>query len=633
MKKIYLIFSLLVSVSLVYGQYGLDLIGKNSPLNKAVKVTKHEKELTTFNAVPNLTPVKTNPAFEGVTRAGKEVEIGKSTYDLQSNSSMQNRLINHGDGTLSASWTMATDQDWTDRGSGYNYFDGTAWGPTPTSRLEQIRRTGWPSLNRLADGTDVVLSHFSPPPYDGNLLRKQADGTWTEKNLGTLTEPIGVLWPRSTVGGPDRNTFHAIALTTPVALDGAIHKGMDGHILYYRSLDGGETFDKIDVVLPGADSTNYLTLGGDNYAIHANGNTVAVLVMGGWGDTKVIKSEDNGETWTEHIVNEFPLPEPYDIVAGYDKTEWPNDTFDTSDGAGNVLVDGNGKVHVVYSAVTVFDDAFGNTESFFFPADNSINYWNEDMGDGNKIIIGGYFDENGNDSIDIANDAYGNYGQGLASYPSMGMDASGNIFVVYSAVTESYSNPDANPGLQHFRRLYVQGSTDGGTTWNDPVGIINPDFADDFFYQYFEAVFPSMANLVDDHLHIVYQLDFEPGLALNGDMDAVSDNFIQYTKIPVDYALGLSSTKEVITPEQIKFSITPNPASEAVFLNFELEEAGKVNMELFNPIGQKVADFGTANYPTGSFSKEISLAGIAKGTYVVKLQTEKTVTSKLIVVE
>lgn len=633
MKKIYLVFSLILCGGLVYGQFGSDLLPKDSPLKNAVKVKKHEKEIAAFNAVPNLTPVKPNPAFEGISRAGKEIFIGESTYDLQSNSSIQNRIINHGDGTLSVSWTMATELDWSDRGSGYNYFDGTAWGPKPTSRLEQTRRTGWPSLNRLGNGSDVVISHFSPPPYDGNVLRKGADGTWTEKDMGTMTAPVGCLWPRSTTGGPDGNTIHAIALTTPSGLDGAIYNGMDGHLLYFRSLDGGDTFDKIDVVIPGIDSTQYTMLGGDDYAIHANGNTVAVMVMASWGDVKVMKSDDNGETWAEHIVKDFPLPAPYVEADGYDEAMWPNDTFPSTDGAGTVLVDGNGNVHAMYSEVAVTDDNFGDGSWSFFPGLNSINYWNENMGNDSVIAIASYLDEDGDGLFDVANNEFGAYGQGYASYPSMGMDASGNIFMVYSAISELNPNENAQQGNQHFRRLYVCGSTDGGANWNDPISIITPEFSDDFFFTFIEAVFPSMANLVDDKLHIVYQQDYEPGIAVSGDTDPAGDNFITYTAIPVDYALGLSSTKEVIAPEQINFTITPNPASEAAVLNFELEEAGKVNMQLFNPIGQKVADFGTADYPVGNFSKEISLSGISKGTYVVKLQTQTTVTSKLIVVE
>ena len=629
MKKIYFIFCFLICGGMVFGQFGKDLLEKSPSLKYGVNAHFFHKEISEVKAVPNLAPAPENPNLIGHT-SNKETWVGQSKYDLQTNSSMQNRIVNHGDGTISVSFTMAPDDTWDLRGSGYNYFDGTDWGATPTSRLEQTRRTGWPSLNTLGNGSDVIISHFSPPPYDGNVLRKQADGSWSEKDLGTMTGPIGCLWPRSTTGGPDGNTIHAIALTTPVALDGAIYKGMNGHLLYFRSLDGGETFDKVDMVLPGIDSTQYSFLNGDNYAIHARGNTVAVLVLSGWGDIKVIKSDDNGETWTEHIVKDFPLPAPYIIENGYDEAMWPNDTFPSTDGSGTVLVDGNGKAHVIYSEVAVTDDTFGDATTSFFPGINGINYWNESMGNDSIIEIAGVLDEDGNGTFDVAAGEFGDYGSGFASYPSMGMDGDGNLFMVYSAITESRFADNAQ---QHFRNLYVCGSTDGGANWNTPQPIITKEFSDEVFFEFTEAVFPSMANLVDNNLHIVYQQDFEPGIALNGDMDAVTDNYITYTAIPVPYALGISNTKDVIAPEQINFTITPNPASETALVNFELTEAGPVSVGLFNVIGQKVADFGTANYPIGSFSKEILLEGINRGTYAIKLQTENAITAKLIVVE
>ena len=37
--------------------------------------------------------------------------------------------------------------------------------------------------------------------------------------------------------------------------------------------------------------------------------------------------------------------------------------------------------------------------------------------------------------------------------------------------------------------------------------------------------------LLDDKTRIVYQLDFEPGLAVNGDMDMVDQNAIVYLEV------------------------------------------------------------------------------------------------------
>lgn len=650
MKKIYLSLLLLFSAGMVFGQQGsAHFAGKQENMRASFKTFKHEKEIAAFNTPMDRYAVKDDNFRVVRPRTGTEVFVGKTQYDLQSNSSMQNRILNHGDGTLSAAWTQSINGagGYPDRGSGYNFFDGSAWGPEPTARVEQAGRTGWPSLNRLGDGSDIMIAHFSPPPasgYDCNVMKQSGDN-WLEANLGNMTgAAIGVLWPRSTTGGPDGNTVHAIALTTPSGLGGAVYEGMDGKVLYYRSLDGGNTWDKIDTEIPGVTSANYLGLGGDNYAIHANGETVAILILDAWGDVKVLKSTDNGENWEEHIIYDFPLPEPFDEAVGYTIDDIPLDTLTadgigvrSNDGAGSVLVDDNGNVHVVYSEIWVSDDTPGDGTWSFFPGINSINYWNESMGNGNYIEGVGVDDFNGNGTFDVADiiNEIGSYGQGLATYPSMGVDSDGNVYVVYSAVHEEFLNENANPGLQHFRHLYVTQISDNGMTWTQPLDIISEDYvADPFFVSFIEGVFPSMAKVVDDEVHIVYMQDYEPGHSVSGDMDDVGDNFIVYTPIPVTAMLPpITNTQEVVVPESIGLEIFPNPTNGQATINFELNEATKVSFGLFNLLGQKVSDLGTADFTQGQQVKTIQVGNVAKGTYLVKLQTESIISSKVLVVE
>ena len=96
-------------------------------------------------------------------------QIGETYYDLQSNSSMARRIVNHSDGTITAIWTICpAGSPYTLRGTGYNYFDLTNWlypdivSHDVTDRLESIR-TGFPSLGNL-----IILSTsciVMPIPY------------------------------------------------------------------------------------------------------------------------------------------------------------------------------------------------------------------------------------------------------------------------------------------------------------------------------------------------------------------------------------------------------------------------------------------------------------------------------------
>ena len=61
--------------------------------------------------------------------AVNETIIGTTRYDIQTNSSVQNRINVFDDGTMGATWIMGfTETAFTDRGAGYNYFNGSTLG-------------------------------------------------------------------------------------------------------------------------------------------------------------------------------------------------------------------------------------------------------------------------------------------------------------------------------------------------------------------------------------------------------------------------------------------------------------------------------------------------------------------------
>ena len=100
--------------------------------------------------------------------------------------------------------------------------------------------------------------------------------------------------------------------------------------------------------------------------------------------------------------------------------------------------------------------------------------------------------------------------------------ANGEIYLSFSGYTETADN-----GTQVFRHLYVTKSEDGGITWENPVNVTPHDAWNGMQ----ECVFGSMSPVVDDKIRIVYQLDFEPGLAVRGDEDFVDNNDIVYLEI------------------------------------------------------------------------------------------------------
>jgi hypothetical protein len=67
------------------------------------------------------------------------------------------------------------------------------------------------------------------------------------------------------------------------------------------------------------------------------------------------------------------------------------------------------------------------------------------------------------------------------------------------------------------------------------------------------------------------------------------------------------------------FVVYPNPAVDNFYYGFQLPEAGKVNIVLYNELGQKTADILTTNYESGKQVNQTNVSGVAAGIYFVSM--------------
>ena len=142
-------------------------------------------------------------------------------------------------------------------------------------------------------------------------------------------------------------------------------------LVYYRSQDGGDSWDVIDQVFPELDSTQFFGFSGDTYAIHARGNTVAFAAFNDFSDSFVMISQDNGETWEKELLVDFPV-DLYEVDMGLPEIgeDYNEDglfqEFFNADGAGDVHIDGYGQVHVSFGSMYYMDaDTIDGTTSYF----------------------------------------------------------------------------------------------------------------------------------------------------------------------------------------------------------------------------------------------------------------------------
>lgn len=620
MKRILLSILFLTSFLLAFGQYRHLMVPARSAQAKAIR-----------NVSPDGRPVAETPAVPTAATGFRAVEeeIGITNFDIQTLASMGRRIGEPSPGTIGATWQMSLVQpNWPDRGTGYNFFDGTAWGPNPTAQVEGAR-SGYPSYTVMENGTEVVISHKALAAGWQLIAYTKPFGssTWTEHILPSNV-PGGNVWAKIAAGGADGNSLHVIGITLNPSFGGSEYKGMTNHPLYWRSTDGGQTWDKQDFVLPGVDSSAYLSMGAESYNIDAKGETVAISFTDIFGDILVMKSTDNGDTWQKHVVYDFPLDkwngEAYteaDLPADPDAPD-PLATLST-DGAGSLVIDNQGKVHFFFGQLYVQGNTTDTTIGVYLGT-NGIAYWNEDAT--SFTTIAGAEDFDGDMSLTIGG-TIGDYrysNAGLASYPMASVDDDGTIYLTYQAMHELFTD---GAGGNTYRHIFITKSTDGGETWSAPFDIINEDVTEE--PAFVEAAFPAIPAHTSDAIQLIYQQDYVPGLtAANA---TVPDQYIMHVTLDKNTFAVLSSTDEPATVFNT-LTLTPNPAAGQVSVGFELSQKAEVNLHLVNLVGQQIAQKQLGNLTAGAHRTALSLDGLEAGIYFVRIAVDgKSMTRKLVV--
>ena len=543
--------------------------------------------------------------------------IGITQYDLQSNAAIDDRMAGNGS-AVSAAWTMSLDvTPFEDRGTGYNFYDGSGWGEEPYERIENVR-IGWPSINHLGDGREVVISHAGIDTPLHMVRRDAGTGTWEDSDLPNYAilddgNAVGNLWPRAAVGGINDEIIHVICISTPVANGGFEYQGQDGALLYYRSMDSGDTWEM--TTFPELDSSNFVNISADAYSIHADGGMVAFAVFNDLSDSFIMISDDAGDNWEYQVLADFPV-DLYTIDTGLPDSlgiDFDGDgiaaEYLNSDGAGDVHIDANGTVHCVYGGMYYADADTVDGNFSYFPGTNGLEYWRDDFGPDSSVTIAYAYDMDESGTLDLE-DEIAAYFVNLAGIPSMASDANGNLFVSYSAVMENFST-----GLQNYRHVYVVNSQDGGDNWNtEDACDVTPDVAFDGY----ESVFASMSPRLTDDIELIYQRDFEPGLHVRGDEDPVDINDIVHLRIPIadlgdctdlDFEDVVDVT-EAFEPGDVQ--LFPNPASMQVEL--VIDRPGSHFVRVVDLNGREHMAWNTT-----AMLERVGLQALSSGMYLVEV--------------
>ena len=643
MKKVLLVVLSFCLVTIAYSQ-------KRVPISK--ELTK--MSLTRVYEMPSdleAPMVNFNYTYPGLMKEAKmlgdEAEIIETIYDLQTNSTVANRFVVWDDGTMAAVCTRGVESPggfaFPDRGTGYNYFDGSSWGPKPSTRIES-KKAGWPSITKWGANGEFVVSHQG----GGNpllLLKRETKGTgaWIES---TYNGPNGTaapqyLWPRMISSGQNNEYIHLFALTAPTGNGGTPYMGQDGALLYNRSTDGGESWDIQHQLIDGVGSDYYLNIRADDYTMAFKGNTVALLQSSAWKDLFLLKSTDNGESWEKIIIWEHPYPF-FDV-----QSTLTSDTLYSVDQSASLAIDDNGMVHVVWgiSRVARLESAPPDPGSYsYWPYTDGIGYWNESMGqipeadNPHRTMMPEYLEEMGmlvgwtqdvNNSgfifdFEGTNDTPFNAYRslGISTMPTIAIEGS-MIMVAYSSVTETYVTAD---GTMNYKHIWTRFSYDLGETWGDFYDLQG----DNIFHLYDECIYPILADKTNGSgaFQLIYQADNLPGLYLDEDHDAVVNRVIHNN---MNFTVGIEKPANMVSPFKVTEAY-PNPATSSTIVGVELDKAANIGFEIFNMNGQKVFELPVKAMNAGFNTISFDVSALTSGIYFYTVSNgAEKVSHKLIV--
>lgn len=620
MKKI---FILLLAIG-----FGMSVFAQTRII-PAKELRENSVKTATFKTVKDLGAENTaiTPGMKQPNIFTDEI-IGNTQYDLQTNKSVMNRLHYYDDGTMGVVWTMGNDPTgFAQRGTGYNYFDGSNWGPLPTTRIENTK-TGWPSYAPYLQGGEIFACHHMTDGILYGYRETKGTGTWEIDILPGPPAAVDISWPRVMTTGVNRDIIHILAGTY------VTYEGQEVAITYSRSQDGGANWDIDNTIIPGLGADNYFTHSADVYSFaETKANTLAFVVGDQWTDLILMKSTDNGDTWEKTVVWEHPYP-------FFDFNATVTDTFYCNDGSASIALDTEGKAHIAFGLSRVLHAEVGTTYNYFYLVDGII-YWNEDMDPfGNHVhaldpyghpqsqivedynYIGWTQDVNNNGQIDFLSDVMAYRSIGISTMPNICIDDNNWIYVAWASTTEGFDNT-----INNFKHIWMRATHNGGATWNNFL-----DLDGDIIHIFDECIYPNLSPTTSDNeVFLFYQADATPGLALDDDHPYQNNNmyFVKLNKNEVIYTGENEHKAETFTVSQNY----PNPSNGETSVYVKLEKPSSISLTVTDLTGKKVLQLPAKNGSKGMNKLVFNTENLTPGIYFYTVNDGVQSVSKKMMVE
>ena len=612
------------------------------------------------NGFETLQNVQTEPTM----MRAEPTELDYSTYDWQTNAGYITRTITWPDGIANFASTWASTTNYSDRGTNIATYDSEKDEWIPLGGRIENERTGFGSIARYKENGIVIAAHTADNL--GIYIAEDKDNMTPECATGALyTNNPDYTHPSVMTSGPERDIIH-VAAAKFTAWEGEVYEP----IRYWRSSDGGQTWDKECVELPFTTPEYGINWGTNTYywMETTEDNRLALVINNTWSDGMVIYSDDNGETWNRKVF--YHHPDPFgtypDSGWGFGCPRWTscqwnangelcmayewngtNGVASSEDGGyfpgmggvafwseylpfqgyndgsygygydpTNPITPTHGQPFIIDSAY-IYEDLYAS----WWPWSNANHeMWPEYFGSLAPLTDEGFWEdpyEATEFNIDVSEalgDLHGHYNCGICAMPILCMvPGTGGSDMVAVWMMMDENNMDAD---RYFFKLFANYSGDGGLTWShfEPLTW-------DFQFTNSEFAYPQ-ATVIGNTLVVAVQEDGAPGTYVQseeGASQSANDNFYRGLTFELDELFPNAGVGVPEVSHNTHMSVYPNPAVNQL----QVVLSQNADIVIYNMMGQSVMSVkGNAGV------NSVNISELTAGVYFVNAGND---TQKLIV--
>ncbi|MCP4632613.1 MAG: T9SS type A sorting domain-containing protein, partial [candidate division Zixibacteria bacterium] len=495
-------------------------------------------------------------------------QIGTTWYDYQCNLTMSNRISIDELGGRHFAWTNGIDSP-VNRGVYYNFMDENGNLPLPGGIL--VDGTSLPCLD-LLENQRAVIAYY-------NFERKASFAIDSCRGCGVFHKdsipfpyPTPHYYMTQNISTDGQNRIHIVGLDY-----------FEGAPIYTCSEDSGETwteavnFDTEHTIMSGMPVSSNVNL---KTSIVYTRNINDGSEPNSYNNDVIYIDSENGVDWD------------FDNKINITNYQW-EDTIRATGGL-DAVYDNYGDLHVIWVVAGYWADEGVIT------VDRSLLYhWSESSG------------------ITRVHRAWHPSFPGAwnrsCSKPSIGVDALNNLYVIWT----HFDTLDVSAGGYSNGDIHMSSSTDNGETWSNPYNLTNSSSDGCLAGDCNSDHWSSLAEKVDDYLHIFYVNDKDAGGIPQTEGTATLNPMLYY-QYP-NPMLAVNEDDSSIPNAFTLYQNYPNPFNSSTSIRYFLPEPGEVKLEIFNILGQKIETLLCSKKPQGEHAFTWNAEGYTSGIYYYKL--------------